>query len=226
MYQWIIFDADDTLFHFDNFVGLVHMMTKYGVEFTERDFNDYQSINKPLWVEYQNQAITAEQLQTRRFQTWADKLSVSAQQLNHDFLQSMAEICQALPGAKELVDYLESQKVNMAIITNGFTQLQKTRLERTGFHRYFSPVVISEQLGIAKPNRKIFDHTLTLMDNPDRSKVLMVGDTLASDILGGINAELDTCWINHHNDVHPEHIKPTYQARSLLELKNILESVL
>lgn len=226
MYQWIIFDADDTLFHFDNFAGLVHMMAKYDVTFSESDFKEYQSINKPLWVEYQNQTITAEQLQTRRFQSWANRLSIPAKQLNHEFLESMAEICQALPGAKELVEYLESRHVQMAIITNGFTQLQTVRLERTGFHRYFSPVVISEQLGIAKPNRAIFDHTLGLMNNPDRSKVLMIGDTLASDILGGINADLDTCWLNHHDQEHPESIKPTYQVSSLRELKSLLESLL
>lgn len=224
-YQWIIFDADETLFHFDNFAGLKHMFAKYGVSFSEEDFAQYQSVNKPLWVEYQDGKITAEQLQTRRFEQWAKRLKVTAKQLNHEFLESMADICQPLPGAKELMQLLKDKGIKAAIITNGFTQLQQIRLERTGFKAYFSHVVISEEVGIAKPNKAIFDHTLDKMGNPELSQVLMVGDTLESDILGGINTGLETCWINHHAKEHPDHIKPTYEITALSELTEKLASL-
>ncbi|MBJ7538242.1 pyrimidine 5'-nucleotidase [Marinomonas transparens] len=217
-YQWILFDADETLFHFDNFAGLVHMFACHDVNFSKADFDEYQSLNKPLWVDYQDGRISAEQLQTQRFKQWSERLAISAKELNKQFLDSMADICKALPGALELVTHLHQNNVNMGIITNGFTQLQQTRLERTGFHPYFSPVVISEQVGVAKPHPKIFDHALDKMGSPDKSQVLMVGDTLESDILGGINFGLDTCWLNHHNQSHPENITPTHQVSSLTDL--------
>ncbi|NLQ16417.1 pyrimidine 5'-nucleotidase [Marinomonas sp. M1K-6] len=219
-YQWVLFDADETLFHFDNFAGLKHMFAKHGVKFEQTDFDQYQALNKPLWVDYQNGQISAEQLQTRRFQLWSDKLAISTKELNRQFLDSMAEICKTLPGAEELVAYLHANNIKMGIITNGFAQLQKIRLERTGFLPYFSPVVISERVGVAKPHPKIFEYTLELMGSPDKNHVLMVGDTLESDILGGNHFGFDTCWLNHHNKTHPEEIRPTYQVSSLNELLN------
>ncbi len=221
-YQWILFDADETLFHFDAFKGLQLMFSRFGVEFTHHDFEQYQRVNKPLWVEYQNGKISAEYLQVTRFQEWAEKLKVTAQQLNSAFLTAMADICTLLPGAKELVEMLHG-KVNMGIITNGFTALQNIRLERTGLLEMFSPVVISEQFGVAKPDVAIFDHALALMNHPAREHVLMVGDNLHSDIVGGLNAGFDTCWLNHHNQALPAEISPHYQVGSLMELHNLLK---
>jgi FMN phosphatase YigB (HAD superfamily) len=106
----------------------------------------------------------------------------------------------------------------MGIITNGFTQLQHIRLERTGFLPYFSPVVISELVGVAKPNALIFEDALRKMNHPDKKHVLMVGDTLESDILGGNSFGFDTCWLNHHSKQHPAEITPTHQISSLTEL--------
>ncbi|QUX95942.1 noncanonical pyrimidine nucleotidase, YjjG family [Marinomonas sp. CT5] len=223
-YKWIIFDADETLFHFDNFAGLKHMFAKHDIAFEKQDYDEYQTVNKQLWVEYQNNQITAEQLQTRRFKLWSDRLKISPKDLNKQFLESMAEICQTLPGATELVKYLFDNNVRMAIITNGFVQLQQIRLERTGMLPYFSPVVISELVGVAKPHPTIFQHALVQMGNPDKDKILMVGDTLESDIVGGINFGIDTCWLNHHNKTHPKEITPTFQIRSLDELLNWFKS--
>ena len=214
-YQWILFDADETIFYFDNFAGLKNMFTRYDVSFTQNDFDEYQSLNKPLWVEYQNGKISAEQLQTRRFKHWSNKLNISAKELNSQFLDSMAEICKTLPGADELITYLHNNNIKMGIITNGFAQLQQIRLERTGFHSYFSPVVISELVGVAKPNPLIFQHAYEQMGAPDKAQVLMVGDTLESDILGGNNFGFDTCWLNHHDKAHTKEITPTHQVKEL-----------
>ena len=156
-YKWILFDADETLFHFDAFAGLKLMFSRFEVDFNIDDFTVYQQVNKPLWVEYQNGLISATHLQHTRFHHWANKLSVTPQHLNSQFLAAMADICLPLPGARELIDSL-SGKVNLGIITNGFTELQNIRLSRTGFQDAFNPVVISEQLGKAKPDVAIFHH--------------------------------------------------------------------
>jgi len=220
-WDWIFFDADETLFTFDSFSGLQRMFLDYSVTFTAEDFQDYQAVNKPLWVDYQNGAITSLQLQHQRFEGWAARLNVNAGHLNEAFMNAMADICAPLPGAVSLLDSLKG-KVKMGIITNGFTSLQQIRLERTGLREHFDLLIISEEVGVAKPDARIFDYALEKAGNPDRSRVLMVGDTAASDILGGMNAGLSACWLNAHQQVLPEHIKPTWTVTSLAELEQLL----
>ena len=217
-YQWILFDADETLFHFDAYRGLKLMFSRFDVDFSRDDFHHYQTVNKPLWDDYQDGKKTAEQVQNIRFRSWAEKLDVTTQTLNSEFLSAMADICALLPGARELIDTLQG-KVNMGIITNGFTELQSIRLERTGLKDTFYPLVISEQVGCAKPDTAIFEHAFALMDNPAKDRVLMVGDNPHSDILGGIRAGIDTCWLNIHNQEQPAGIEPAYQVNSLTELR-------
>lgn len=220
-WDWIFFDADETLFTFDSFGGLQRMFLDYSVTFTADDFQDYQAVNKPLWVEYQNGAISALQLQHQRFEGWAAKLNVPAGDLNEAFLNAMAEICTPLPGALSLLKTLKG-KAKLGIITNGFTALQEVRLERTGLRDYFDLLVISEQIGVAKPHPAIFDYALEQAGNPARSRVLMVGDTAESDILGGMNAGLSTCWLNAHQRTLPDGVEPTWTVTSLGELEQLL----
>ncbi|WP_028862845.1 pyrimidine 5'-nucleotidase [Psychromonas aquimarina] len=221
-YKWILFDADETLFHFDAFKGLQLMFSRYDIDFTRRDYEEYQVTNKPLWVDYQDGTITAKQLQNIRFEAWAEKLKVKTQTLNSAFLEAMADICSPLPGAKELLASLHG-KVKMGIITNGFTELQEIRLKRTGFSEYFDSLIISEQVGIAKPHPGIFEHALVSIGQPQKHHVLMVGDNPHSDILGGLNAGLDTCWLNVKGLENPVDITPHYQVSSLNELQALLE---
>lgn len=220
-YDWVLFDADDTLFHWDDFAGLKRLLAHFDVEFTEQDYREYQAVNKPLWIEYQNGTIDTAQLHIKRFQAWGDKLNVAPQHLNSAFLEIMAEICVPIDGAVSLVQKL-SGKAKMGIITNGFTAMQSVRLERTKLKHHFDIVVVSEEVGIAKPHPNIFDHALALMDNPARDKVLMVGDNPDSDILGAMNSGLHSCWVNRHNKPTPENIKPNYQVASLSELEVLL----
>jgi 5'-nucleotidase len=220
-YEWILFDADETLFEFDALRGLKLMFSRFGVDFSAADFSEYQLVNKPLWVQYQNGEITAAQLQHQRFHSWAQRLNETPNALNSAFLSAMADICAPLHGAANLLNTLRG-KVKLGIITNGFTELQQIRLERTGFRDHFDVLIISEQVGIAKPHRGIFDHALSLMGHPVREQVLMVGDNPDSDILGGLNAGLHTCWVNRNNKPAPAHITPHYEVSSLAELESLL----
>lgn len=217
----IIFDADETLFSFDAFHGLQQVLAACGAEFSAADYAEYQALNKPLWVDYQEGKITAAQLQVQRFIPLAERLNVRPEQLNDNFLLAMADICRPLPGAEQLLDSLKG-KVRLAILTNGFTRLQQLRLERTGFSDYFDVLVISEQLGIAKPDRAVFDYTLQQLGNPPADRVLMVGDTPESDILGGINAGLKTCWLDHGTRTLPATLQPDWQVKDLAALQALL----
>ncbi|KFA98307.1 pyrimidine 5'-nucleotidase [Vibrio sp. ER1A] len=220
-YDWILFDADETLFHFDSFGGMKLMFERFGVNFSRDDYEEYQLVNKPLWVDYQDGKITAEQLKHIRFEGWATKLGITPLEMNSAFLEAMADICTLLPGAKELLDALNGQ-AKLGIITNGFTELQAIRLERTGLSDYFEHVVISEEVGVAKPDYGIFQHAHQLMGLPSKSKILMVGDNPDSDVLGGLNFGIETCWLNTQGYPRPEGIAPHYEVTSLAELKTTL----
>ncbi|MGF1740249.1 pyrimidine 5'-nucleotidase [Vibrio profundum] len=220
-YEWVLFDADETLFHFDAFQGMQLMFERKGVEFLQEDYQEYQRLNKPLWDDYQNGDITAAQIKHIRFQSWAEKLGTTTQELNNAFLQAMADICSMLPGAKELLDSLVG-KVKLGIITNGFTELQAIRLEKMGLSEYFEHVVISEQVGVAKPDVKIFDYAMQKMGTADKSRVLMVGDNLLSDIKGGIGFGIDTCWLNSQAQGNPTELQPTFTVNTLSELQRLL----
>jgi 5'-nucleotidase len=220
-YQWILFDADETLFHFDAFAGLQLMFSRHDYAFDSTEYDYYQSINLPLWQQYQQGEISAKQLQVNRFTPWAAKLNTSAAALNSAFMLAMADICTPLPGATELITALKG-RVKLGIITNGFTELQQIRLERTGFAGVFSPLVISEQVGVAKPHIDIFNHAFALMDHPPKQQILMVGDNPHADIQGGINAGIDTCWLNRHGAARPKGITPHHEVASLEQLKHWL----
>lgn len=222
-YSWILFDADETLFHFDGFAGLKYMFASLGVDFSPQDYQAYQERSAPLWINYQNGVISAAELQHQRFQDWSKRLTVSTEQLNSDFLAAMAKVSPPLPGAVELISSLQD-KAQLGIITNGFTAMQQERLAYAGWQDTFSPLVISEEVGIAKPDVGIFEHAFHLMGNPPKEQILMVGDNPHSDILGGLNAGIDTCWLNASGDRAPANIQPHYEVGSLNQLQQLLLS--
>ncbi|MEG9474836.1 pyrimidine 5'-nucleotidase [Mannheimia indoligenes] len=221
-YQWVLFDADETLFSFNSYFGLKAMLARYQIDFSEQDYQDFQAINKPLWVAYQNNEITAQDIQTRRFAKLSEQTGVEPFRLNQELMAEMALISQPLAGVVETLNALYG-KVKMGIITNGFTELQQKRLDNTQTSHFFDIVVISEQIGAAKPDRQVFDYAFALMDEFDRTKVLMVGDTLASDILGGNNSGIDTCWLNTLNLKNETNIKPTYEINTINQIIEIVE---
>ncbi|QYK05559.1 pyrimidine 5'-nucleotidase [Shewanella zhangzhouensis] len=220
-FDWVLFDADETLFHFDAFAGLKRLFQRFGVDFDAAHYQEYQQVNKPLWVEYQEGRISAKTLQEQRFSQWGERLGMAPAELNSGFLSAMADICAPLPEVPELLESLKG-RYRLGIITNGFTELQRIRLERTGFADHFELLVISEEVGLAKPDRAIFDHALDAMGNPARERVLMVGDTLSSDILGGLNAGLRTCWYNPDAKVIEQGIQPHLEIRCHSELARLL----
>lgn len=221
-YNWVLFDADETLFSFNSYLGLTSMLKRYGIEFTREDYEAFQAVNKPLWVAYQNNEITAQDIQTRRFAKLSAQTGIDALRLNQELMAEMALVSKPLDGVMAMLEQLYG-KVKMGIITNGFTELQQKRLANTKTERFFDIVVVSEQIGAAKPDRQVFDYAFTLMDQEDRTKVLMVGDTLASDVLGGNNAGIDTCWFNPTKSKNQTQIRPTYEVSSMSRLIEIVK---
>lgn len=220
-YQWVLFDADETLFSFNSYLGLKAMLLRYGMEFSTDDYEAFQAINKPLWVAYQNNEISIQELQTIRFSSLAEKIGKSPIALNEELMEEMAVVSKPLPNVMDMLDSLYG-KVRMGIITNGLAKLQQKRLDNTSTAKFFDIVVISEIVGVAKPDVKIFEFAFEQMGNVDKSQILMVGDTLSSDILGANRVGIDSCWINYSSDKNMTDIKPTYEISDMKQLVQIL----
>ncbi|MBE0362342.1 putative hydrolase of the HAD superfamily [Pseudoalteromonas ulvae UL12] len=221
-YTWVLFDADETLFHFDAFRGLQLVFKHYDVEFSAADFEHYQLTNKPLWQQFQLGQITANDLQTQRFSYWGKRLGVAPIELNQRFLQAMATITTLIDGVEPLLAYLRD-KVKLGIVTNGFTALQGIRLAQLGLTDTFDIVVSSEQAGVAKPDPAIFHYALSQMGQVQPSQILMVGDNFIPDIHGGQNVGFDTCWFNPQRQTRPDNTEPaTYTIENMATLQHIL----
>jgi putative hydrolase of the HAD superfamily len=125
----------------------------------------------------------------------------------------------------ESIELIESlhKDFKLTIVTNGLTDVQSKRIRKSVIAKYFEDIVISEEIKVAKPDPRIFEHALKNIKHTDKSKVLMVGDSLTSDIQGGINFGVDTCWYNPRKLENKTEIKPTYEISSLVELKDILQ---
>lgn len=111
-----------------------------------------------------------------------------------------------------------SEVATLAVVTNGFQRVQSRRVAESGIGAYLEDVFVSEKLDSEKPSRRIFDYALRALGVENREHVLVVGDSLTSDIQGGVNAGLDTCWFNPGHAENPGKVSPTYEIASLEEL--------
>ncbi|WP_404400587.1 pyrimidine 5'-nucleotidase [Idiomarina seosinensis] len=222
-YDWVVFDADETLFTFDAQQGLSQLFKQYDMAFEQSHFEDFKAVNKPLWEGFQNGQLTAADIKQQRFVPWEQQFGKSSLEINAEFMHCMASICQTIEGTDRLLETLHG-KTKMGIITNGFSELQQERLQQTNTQHYFDFLVVSEAVGLAKPDAKIFHHAHTqhMADSADPERILMVGDNPHSDILGGLNAGWHTCWFDRGNFQIPESIKPHHTITHLDQLTRLL----
>lgn len=220
-YKYILFDADETLFTFNNYEGLKTTLAKYQRPFDQEDFAVYLTYNKQLWNQYQNNEISAQVLQTERFKPLAKELGVDPQSLNDEFVDTMALISLPLPGVFELLSELKKH-CSLSIVTNGLARMQQPRINNNKMQGWFDHVIISELVGVPKPSIEIFDYTLEQLGHPNKEEVLMVGDTIATDILGGNNAGISTCWLKHEGVKTDSDCSPTYTITEFAQLRKII----
>lgn len=226
-YDWLLFDADGTLFNFER-------AEAKALEATFRDLNipfepdhalAYQEINRQVWLEFENGQISAGALRTVRFQRLFDKLQIDtdAQAFSDRYLQNLAMASDLLPGSEILIAGLRG-RYHLALITNGLKDVQRPRLARSPIAHDFEAVAISEEMGVAKPDPRYFEAVFERIGSPAKSRVLVIGDSLTSDIQGGASFGLDTCWYNPKGADGSQKVKATYEIRRLEDLFRILES--
>ncbi|ERJ12230.1 YjjG family noncanonical pyrimidine nucleotidase [Haloplasma contractile] len=224
-YDIIIFDADETLFDFKKTerVALRDTMLEFNVDYNEAEhLNIYKEINTAIWKELEDGRITQNQLKVERFSRFLGKLNynIEASIFGKAYMNHLAKGSYLFKDSVELVENL-SNGFKLMIITNGLKSVQEHRIKKSIIADYFESIIVSEEVGVSKPDPKIFEIALRTY-NIDKKKILIVGDSLTSDIQGGINYGIDTCWFNPHQKENSYGIKPTYEIYSLSELTNIV----
>ncbi len=226
-YKILIFDADDTLFDFKKSerVAFENTMTEFDFDYDEeKHFVPYKKINGALWKALDEGKITQKELKVERFRQFGEALSLIFDPVifAKRFMFHLSEASFLYDESYKLVEALH-KKYRLGIITNGLTDVQVKRIRGSVIAHFFETIIISEEVGVSKPEPQIYELLLEEMDGVNKDKVLMIGDSIASDIRGGYNFGIDTCWYNANNVMNQTEVKPTYEIQSLLQLYDLLD---
>jgi 2-haloacid dehalogenase len=202
-YTVLLLDLDHTLLDSDASERLAfeHAMVSAGVADPGGHFAAYDAINRALWARVERGEIRATDVRVQRFAQLIAAIGIDASPdaLADAYASGLGAHGELYPGVREVLDALDAEpSVSLALVTNGLSDVQRARIERLGIGRYFDAIAISSELGTAKPAPAIFEFALAALGGPARASALMVGDSLTSDIQGGRNAGIATCWYNPH----------------------------
>lgn len=224
-YKWLLFDADGTLLNYDKSEkhALSEALKAFETDNQTGYREKYRKINASLWSELEKGSITSERLRVKRFEVLFNnmKLDINPTSFSEKYLDELGQTGFLIDGTRELLNELNGN-INLAIITNGIKEVQNNRLHKTKLNKYFKYVIISEELGVAKPDKLFFEHTLNKINFHNKNEILIIGDSLKSDILGGNLSNIDTCWYNPKNKNDKTGIKPTYKITDLLDVVDII----
>ncbi|MGI6466657.1 MAG: YjjG family noncanonical pyrimidine nucleotidase [Sphaerochaetaceae bacterium] len=228
MYDHLLFDADGTLLDFMSAEksAVKRVLKELELPVKESIIASYSKINNDVWLEMEKGLLSIKELKVERFRRFyalynLDKDPVVGSEIYSQFL---SETYHLYYDAIEVLQRLKKSGIAMSLITNGIASVQWGRLKASAIREYFNTVVISEEIGIQKPDPRYFEITKEMVQqNGDKiENPLIIGDSLTSDIAGGIASGIDTCWINRFDMTLPENIKPTYQIKNLFELLKLL----
>jgi 2-haloacid dehalogenase len=225
-YPWLFFDADGTLFDYNRAEATAFrkafeiLQLQFEVGYLEA----YQKINHDLWQALERNEIPPADLRVRRFERLLEALQLtgSAQDLNMAYVEQLGLCTDLMDGAYEILETL-SKTARIAIVTNGLEAVQRSRLKRSVIQPFITELIISEEVGAAKPHPAFFEAAFARTGNPSKDEVLIVGDSLTSDMQGGINYGIDTCWYNPGGEPAPDGLSVTYEIKHFGELLDFIE---
>lgn len=229
-YEYLLFDADNTLFDFNKaeYLSFKETCRISGTDFTEEIYGKYSEINDGLWKRIEKKEITLDFLKLERFRLLLvflgfednEETLAKAAEMRDVYVENLAEQSCLVDGAEEICKIL-SAKYKMYLVTNGISKIQRSRFAKSAISEYFLSIFVSEEIGAAKPSPVYFDHVLDKIGERDRSKYLVIGDSLTSDCDGAIAYGLDICRFNPNN-LPDNGRKLTYNIKKLSELAEIL----
>ncbi len=227
-YNTILLDFDDTLVDFyDAEDKAFHNMAKHYHHYpTAEDFQFFKQINQAHWEAFQKNKLTKDEVLSHRFIEYFNHygIEVDGKQADVTFRDELAKApIKHFDSTLETIDRL-AQNNKLYIVTNGVTDTQKRRIAQLQFKDIFDGVSISEETGYQKPMIEFFDYVFEKIGKDKRKSTIIVGDSLTSDVLGGKNAGIATCWFNVRNKKNNSGINPDYEIKSLRELVDLIEN--
>ena len=228
MIEFLMLDLDDTIldFHKAERIAIAKTIRDFGVEPTEEVLSRYHTINKWHWEQLELGKMVREEVLVGRFAMLFEEKQVAVDPVAvaRAYEKNLSIGHYFLPGAEETVEYL-SKRYKLYLASNGTAVVQKGRMTSANLYRFFQKSFVSEEIGHNKPSLAYFEAAFAQIPNFDKSKALMVGDSLSSDIKGGINAGIRTCWVNPNHLPHHPDIRPDYEIEALHQLPKLLETL-
>ncbi len=231
MLKTILFDIDNTLLSFDEYVkeSMKSGFEKFNIcTYEDGMFSVFNRVNNSLWRSIENGEIDFAQLQKVRWNRIFECLGVSAdgETFEKYFRDCLFESAIPEEGAMELLEYLNG-KYTLCVASNGPYHQQVNRLKLSGMLPYFYELFISEEMGCSKPSQEFFSTCMHRLSSKVKQKIkpceiMIIGDSLSSDMAGGIQFGLQTCFYNPHNASVPSHMELNYNVSSLKDIKYIL----
>ena len=226
MIRFLFLDLDDTIldFHKAERIALSKTIGDFGVEPTEDVLSRYHVINKWHWEQLELGTMTRDEVLVKRFAMLFEErgIDVDAVAVARAYEQNLSIGHYFLPGAEETVDAL-SKKYRLFLASNGTASVQKGRMTSANLYRFFEKVVVSQEIGHNKPSLAYFNACFAQIPDFDPAEAIMVGDSLSSDIQGGINAGIKTCWVNPSHAAPKAGIAPDFEIEALHQLPELLE---
>ena len=227
MIEFLFLDLDDTIldFHKAERIALSKTLQHFGIEPTEYVLIRYHLINKSCWERLEKGELTREQVLVQRYALLFQELGLTCDPaaVTALYTKNLAIGHYFLPGAEEAVASL-SKKYRLFLASNGTAYVQAGRMTSANLYRFFEKVFVSQEIGHNKPSKAYFDACFAQIPDFDRDQAIIVGDSLTSDIRGGINAGIKTVWVNPTH-AQATDIVPDYQIESLSQLEALLERI-
>ena len=228
MIDTLLLDLDDTILDFKRAerIALEKTLLAVGIQPTEAVCTLYSRINQEHWEMLERGELTRQQVLVGRYRVLLERLDIpgDVQNCARIYERNLGQGHYFLPGAYEAVESL-SKHYRLYLVSNGTATVQHSRLESAGIGGFFRNIFISQDIGINKPDKGFFDACFAEIENFDPKRTMIVGDSLTSDILGGKNAGICTCWVNpEHKECKPQ-LQPDYQIESITQLKALLETL-
>lgn len=219
-YTLLLADADGTLLDFDaaEDKALLAACAAMDIAIDEEQAAQYKRINEALWKAMERGEVTQADLRVLRFSRFFDLLRIQRdpEAMGEHFVKALSLQTDEIEGARDFLREA-SLRVPVVIVTNGISVVQRSRFERSPLNAYLSGHVISGELGFAKPDPRVIEAAVGPFDIPG-AEVLMLGDSLTSDIAGANAAGIDSCWYNPHDLPNDTPHVPTYAVGSLREV--------
>ncbi|HWT76349.1 MAG TPA: YjjG family noncanonical pyrimidine nucleotidase [Mobilitalea sp.] len=224
-YKTLLFDADNTLFDFQacEKEALRLVFLKYGYELNEEDAQAYERINVGLWKQFEQGLLDRKTVIYSRFGLLFQELGIEDDGIafEDDYQELLGMQHFFIDGAPELIEQLYGN-YDLYIVTNGVTQTQLRRLKDSGLEYYMKKIFVSEETGYQKPMKEYFDYCFSRIEGFQKENSIIIGDSLSSDIKGGNNSGIATCWFNPDKLENNTDIKVDYEITYLEELLQIL----